>query len=110
MEFRVLRLAAADPRVGAVAALFPGIPEEFTQTCPHTHTWPLLIDHWVAQLADRAIYLSVGSQATEACVRFAMKLFAKQCRTLPQDPLLGQLYISVAGLAAAGNPVPAGFL
>ena len=97
----LLRLAAADPRLGAVAGLSPvtdwGIPEEFTQTCPRTRTWPLLIDHWVDQLADRAIYLSVGSQddvvGTEACVRFAMKLFAEQRRTLPQDTLLSQLHV-----------------
>ena len=68
-----------------------------TRTCPRTRTWPLLIDHWVDQLADRAIYLSVGSQddvvGTEACVRFAMKLFAEQRRTLPQDTLLSQLHV-----------------
>ena len=72
-------------------------PEEFTQTCPRTHTWPLLIDHWVDQLADRAIYLSVGSQddvvGTEACVRFAIKLFVEQRRALPQDTLLSQLHV-----------------
>ncbi len=97
----LLRLAAADERVRAVAGLSSvidwGIPEEFTASCPRTKTWPLLIDHWVEPLADRAIYLSVGGQddvvGTEACVRFAMKLFEKQRQTLPRDTLLNELCV-----------------
>jgi len=97
----LLRLAAADNRVRAVAALSSvtdwGIPEEFTQSCPRTKTWSLRIDHWVDALADRSIYLSVGSQddvvGTEACVRFAMKLFEKQRQVLPQDAPLSQLHV-----------------
>ena len=40
----LLRLAAADERVRAMAGLSPvtdwGIPEEFTESCPRTRTWP----------------------------------------------------------------------
>ena len=97
----LLRLAAADQRVRTVAALSPvtdwGIPEEFSQSCPRTHTWPLLLDHWAEALAKTAVYLSVGSQddvvGTEACMRFAMKLLAQQRRLLPKDTLLSQLHV-----------------
>lgn len=97
----LLRLAAADERLRAVAGLSPatdwGIPEEFSKTCPRTNTWPLLLDHWVDQLADRAIYLSIGAQddivGTEACMRFAMKLNEAQRKALPKDTLLNQLHV-----------------
>ena len=97
----LLRLAAVDARVRAVAALSPvtdwGLPEEFTAACPRTQTWPLLLDHWVEALAHKAIYLSIGSQddvvGTEACVRFAMKLFEQQRQRLPLDTLLSQLHV-----------------
>ena len=82
----LLRLAAADPRVRAVAGCSPvtdwGIPEEMTRSCPRTKSWPLRIDNWVDRLANTAVYLSVGSQddvvGTEACIRFARKLIEKQ--------------------------------
>ena len=97
----LLRLAAADQRVRTVAALSPvtdwGIPEEFSQSCPRTHTWPLLLDHWAEALGKTAVYLSVGSQddvvGTEACVRFAMKLLRQQRRLLPKDTQLSQLHV-----------------
>ena len=97
----LLRLAAAEPRVRAVAGLSPvtdwAIPEEFAEACPKSKTAPLLLDHWVDQLGETAVYLSVGSQddvvGTEACVRFAMKLFARQRQVLPEDTLLNQLHV-----------------
>ncbi|MAE61253.1 MAG: hypothetical protein CMJ49_07835 [Planctomycetaceae bacterium] len=97
----LLRLAASDPRVRAVAGLSPvtdwAVPEEFTRSCPQTHTWPLRIDRWVEALADRYVYLSIGAQddvvGTEACVRFAMKLNQQQRRALPADMLLNQLHV-----------------
>ena len=97
----LLRLAAADPRLLAVAALSPvtdwGIPEEFTQTCPRTRTWPLRIHHRAGDLAATAVHLSVGSQddvvGTRACVDFAMELFEIQRRELRQDNLLSQLHV-----------------
>ena len=97
----LLRLAAADPRLRAVAASSPcvdwGVPEEFTQSCPRTSTWPLLLEHWVDQLGDTATYLSVGSQddivSTQAVVRFAMKLFEKQRQVQPEDRLISELHV-----------------
>lgn len=97
----LLRLAAEDPRMLAVAALSPvtdwGIPEEFTATCPRTRTWPLRIHHWANNLARTAVYLSVGSQddvvGTRACVDFAMELFEIQRRQLRQDTLVSQLHV-----------------
>ena len=97
----LLRLVAVDSRLRAVAAPSPvtdwGVPEEMSQSCPRTNTWPLLIDHWVDELAETAVYLSVGSQddivGTEACVRFAMKLFEKQRRKQPKDELISQLHV-----------------
>ncbi len=97
----LLRLAAADPRLLAVAALSPvtdwGIPEEFTETCPRTRTWPLRISHWAGDLAATAVHLSVGSQddvvGTRACVDFAMELFEIQRRERRQETLLSQLHV-----------------
>ena len=96
-----LRLAAADLRVRAVAGLSPvtdwGLIEEFTKVCPPAKAQPLHIDHWVTELADRAVYLCVGSQddavGTSACVGFAMKLFQEQRDSLPEDTLLNELHV-----------------
>lgn len=97
----LLRLAASDSRVRAVAGCSPvtdwGIPEEMTRSCSRTETRPLRIDNWVDRLADTAVYLSVGSQddvvGTEACVRFATKLFQKQRPALHNDKLLSELHV-----------------
>ncbi|MCH2693982.1 MAG: hypothetical protein MK025_04595 [Acidobacteriia bacterium] len=96
----LLRLAAVDSRVRAVAGLSPvtdwGILEaQFVS--PKRLTWPLQISRWVDPLADKAIYLSVGSQddivGTQECVQFAMKLFKKQRKALPKDILLNELHV-----------------
>ena len=97
----LLRLAAADPRVRAVAGCSPvtdwGIPEEMTQSCPRTKSWPLRIENWVDRLANTAVYLSVGSQddvvGTETCIRFARKLIEKQRKVLPKNELLSELHV-----------------
>ncbi len=97
----LLRLAAADARVGAVAGCSPvtdwGIPEEMTQSCPRGKTGPLRIDNWMDQLANTAVYLSVGSKddivGTEACVRFAAKLFENQRQVSPKNTLLSELHV-----------------
>ena len=91
-----LRLAAADARVGAVAAVSPvtdwAILTEFSQ-CNTSH---LRIERWVDQLADKAVYLCIGSQdervGVAPCVHFGMKLFEKQ-QALPESILFNQLHV-----------------
>jgi len=97
----LLRLAAVDNRLRAVAGPSPcvdwGIPEEFSQSCPRTNTWPLRLDNWVDELADTAVYLSAGSQddvvGTEIVVRFAMGLFSRQRLACPSDTPLSELHV-----------------
>lgn len=97
----LLRLAAADARLRAVAGCSPVtdwvIPEEMTRSCPPEKAEPLHIDHWVDRLANTAVYLSVGSQddvvGTASCIRFAEKLFDVQRQALPADTLLSQLHV-----------------
>ena len=97
----VLRLAAADPRVRAVAGLAPvthwAIPTEFADVCEKTKLQSLHMNNWVDQLADRAVHLCIGSQddvvGTESCVQFAMKLFAKQRQLLGENTLFNQLHV-----------------
>lgn len=99
--YLLLRLAAADPRLRAVGAPSPvtdwAYPTEFTDACPKDRTGPILIDNWVRELSQAAVYLSVGSQddivGTKACVRFAMKLFDVQRKALPKDRLISQLHV-----------------
>jgi hypothetical protein len=96
-----LRLAAADSRIRAVAALSSvtdwAIPTNFADVCDKSKLKPVHIDNWVDQLADRAVYLCVGSQddivGTESCVQFALKLFAQQRKTFPKDMLFNQLHV-----------------
>ena len=96
-----LRLAAADPRLRAVAGPSPvtdwGILPQFADYCDESKTKQLHIENWADQLADRAVYLSIGAQddvvGTDSCVRFAMKLFEKQRQALPEDTLLNQLHV-----------------
>ena len=96
-----LRLAAVDPRVRAVAGLSPvtdwGAVAEFAEFCDTSKMKRLHIDNWADQLADRAVYLCIGSQddlvATDSCVHFAMDLFEKQRQTLPEGTLLNQLHV-----------------
>lgn len=92
-----LRLAAADARVRAVAAVSPvtdwAILTEFSQ-CNTSH---LRIERWVDQLADKAVYLCIGSQdervGVAPCVHFGMKLFEKQQQALPESILFNQLHV-----------------
>ena len=97
----LLRLAAADSRLRAVAGPSPcidwGILEEFCQSCPRTNTWPLRLDNWVDELAHTAVYLSVGSQddvvGTETVHRFAMGLFSRQRLAHPSDTPCSELHV-----------------
>ena len=96
-----LRLAAADSRVRAVAGLSPvtdwGIIDEFAKVCDTSRMKQLHIENWADLLADRAVYLCVGSRddvvGAGSCVRFAMKLFERQRRALPENALLNQLHV-----------------
>ena len=97
----LLRFAAADSRVHAVAGLSPvtdwAVIPEFADHADPERTAPLHIENWADKLADRAVYLSVGSQddvvSTESCVRFAMKLFDLQRSALPDGTLLNRLHV-----------------
>ena len=97
----LLRLAAADPRIHAVAGPSPvtdwAVIDEFADHADPARTAQLHIENWADQLADRAVYLCIGSQDdvvnTESCVRFAMKLFDKQRGVLPEGTLLNRLHV-----------------
>ena len=97
----LLRLAAADPRVHAVAGPSPVIDwaviGEFADHADPARTAQLHIENWIDELADRAVYLSVGSQddvvSTESCVRFAMGLFKRQREVLPEGTLYNRLHV-----------------
>ena len=97
----LLRLAAADPRVRAVAGPSPvtdwSVLSEFADYTDPARTAALHIENWADQLADRAVYLCIGSQddvvRTESCVRFAMKLFEAQRSVLPEGTLLNRLHV-----------------
>ena len=97
----LLRLAAADPRVLAVAGPSPvtdwTVLDEFADHADPARTAQLHIENWSDQLADRAVYLCIGSQddvvSTESCVRFAMKLFDRQRSVLPEGTLLNRLHV-----------------
>ena len=97
----LLRLAAADSRVRAVAGPSPvtdwTVLEEFADHADPVRTAQLHIGNWTDQLADRAVYLCIGSQddvvSTESCVRFAMKLFDKQRGVMPKGTLLNRLHV-----------------
>jgi dienelactone hydrolase len=96
-----LRLAAADKRIHAVAGLSPvtdwKIPTEFAELCEDSRLEQINIDHWIDQLADRAVYLCIGSQddlvGTNSCARFAMKLFDKQRQILPEGTFFNQFHV-----------------
>ena len=70
---------------------------EFADHADPERTANLHIENWADQLADRAVYLCIGSQddvvSTESCVRFAMKLFEVQRIVLPEAALLNRLHV-----------------
>ncbi|MCY4528373.1 MAG: hypothetical protein OXD46_04995 [Chloroflexi bacterium] len=97
----LLRLAAEDPRVNAVAGPSPvtdwAVIEEFADHADPAQTAALQIENWVDQLINKAVYLCIGSQddvvSTKSCVQFAMKLFDKQQSVLPEGTLLNRLHV-----------------
>ena len=74
-----------------------GRPPEFADHADPQRTADLHIENWADQLADKAVYLCIGSQddvvSTESCVRFAMKLFEVQRSILPEGALLNRLHV-----------------
>ena len=92
-----LRLAAADARVRALAGVSPVTDWAILTEFALCDTSQLPIERWVDQLADRAVYLCVGSQdarvGVDPCVRLAMMLFARQQQTLPVDTMFNQLHV-----------------
>ena len=99
--YGLLRLAAVDPRVSAVAGPSPvtdwSVLPEFADHADPVRTAQLHIENWTDQLADRAVYLCIGSQddvvSTRSCVSFAMDLFDKQRSVLPEGTLLNRLHV-----------------
>jgi dienelactone hydrolase len=77
-----LRLAAADPRIRAVAGLAPVVDWRYLREFAAVRADPvvaaLALDHWAAQLAGRALFLTIGNGdsrvSSAACVRFALRL------------------------------------
>jgi hypothetical protein len=96
-----LRLAAADPRLRAVAGPSPvtdwAVLPEFARYSDEAKTAQLHIANWAGRLSETAVYLCIGSQddvvSTRSCVDFAMKLFDEQRQALPEGALLNQLHI-----------------
>ena len=96
-----LRLAAADPRVRAIAGPSPvtdwALLTEFEEAFDQSKLEQIHIDNWADQLADRAVYLCIGSQddrvGTDSCVQFAMKLFERQRQALGEGTLYNQLHV-----------------
>ncbi len=77
-----LRLAAADARIGGVAALAPVIDwrhlREFALVRQRPAVAMLALDQWADALAGRAVFLAIGNCDTRvssaACVRFGLRL------------------------------------
>jgi dienelactone hydrolase len=88
----VLRLAAADPRIRAVAALAPVTDwrrlREFAAVREQPVIAALALDHWAASLADRSVYVAIGNHdarvGSDACVRFVLRLL--EARQTQSDP------------------------
>jgi alpha-beta hydrolase superfamily lysophospholipase len=78
-----LRLMAADTRIKGAAALAPLVDwrslSEFSAVRDRPEMAMLSLEHWVHQLAGRALYIAVGNHdhrvGTDRCLRFALRLF-----------------------------------
>lgn len=77
-----LRLAAADPRIRAVAGLAPvtdwRLLREFAAVRADPAVAALALDHWAEPLAGRAVFLAIGNGdqrvSSASCVRFGAQL------------------------------------
>jgi alpha-beta hydrolase superfamily lysophospholipase len=86
-----LRLMAADTRIKGGAALAPLVDwrslSEFAAVWERPELAGLSLEHWVDQLAGRAIYIAVGNHdhrvGTERCLQFALRLFEAEASHQP---------------------------
>jgi dienelactone hydrolase len=77
-----LRLAAAEPRVAAVAAFAPvtdwRVLREFAEVRDRNEVAELALEHFAKDLAGRAVYIAIGNHdlrvGTDACARFVSQL------------------------------------
>jgi dienelactone hydrolase len=83
-----LRLAAAEPRLGGVAAFAPvtdwRVLREFVQVKSRNDVAALALDNHAAKLAGRPVWLAIGNRddrvGTECCTRFALRLVEAEAR------------------------------
>lgn len=88
-----LRLAAAEPRIRAVAGLAPVTDwrrlREFAAVRHQPDVAALALDHWAESLANRALYLAIGNHdervGSDACTQFVLRLL--EARQTASDPL-----------------------
>ncbi|MEZ4865062.1 MAG: hypothetical protein R3C14_27350 [Caldilineaceae bacterium] len=91
-----LRLAAAEPRIRAVAALAPVTDwrrlQEFAAVRDQPTVAALALEHWAAQLAGQALYVAIGHDdarvGSDACVRFVLRLLEARAAQRDQLPAL----------------------
>lgn len=96
----VLRLAAADPRIRAVAGLAPVTDwrclREFSAVRHQPAVAALALDRWVEPLAERAIYLAIGNHddrvGSDACVSLVLRLLERRATYNNLPPTL-QFYL-----------------
>ena len=91
-----LRLAAADERISAVAALAPVTDwravTEFAAIKDRPETAALTLAHFAPQLAGRRVYVAIGNYdlrvGTDACTRFVLALLeAEQAQEVKKSSL-----------------------
>jgi len=83
-----LRLAAADPRIRAVAGLAPVTDwralSEFAAVKERPEIKALALDNWAAELAGRAVFLAIGNAdarvGSNCCVRLALRILEEEAR------------------------------
>lgn len=84
-----LRLAAADPRIRAVAGLAPVTDwralREFSTVRNQPAVAALVLDHWSEALAGRALFMAIGNHdrrvSSAACLRFGLRLLESEAST-----------------------------
>jgi len=82
------RLAAADPRIRAVAGLAPVTDwralSEFAAVKERPEIKALALDNWAAELAGRAVFLAIGNAdarvGSNCCVRLALRILEEEAR------------------------------
>lgn len=106
-----LRLAAADERVTAVAALAPVTDwralTEFAAQKDRPEVAALALENFVRELAGRRVYVAIGNQdsrvGTDACTRFVLALTEQERRAGGKSGLRYLLVDDSAGHALASK-------